>query len=48
MKKVIIAITVVLTAGLLTSLARNNNVKTERIVKPAMVYDKSISLGTAD
>jgi hypothetical protein len=48
MKKVIIAITIVLTAGLLTSLARSNNIRAERIVKPTVVYDKSISLGTAD
>ena len=48
MKKIIIAIAIVLTAGTLTFIAGNSSVKAEKITKASAVYNKSISLGTAD
>jgi len=48
MKKIIIAAVVVATTGVATTLMNSNSVKAEKVNKAAVVYDKSISLGTAD
>ncbi|MGZ3756832.1 MAG: hypothetical protein ACXVAY_13945 [Mucilaginibacter sp.] len=48
MKKIIIAAAVILTAGLLTVVNKDNTVsKTEKIAKISFSYNRSV-LGTAD
>ena len=48
MKKIIIAAAVVVTAGVAATLSNSSSVKAEKTVKATVVYDQSISLGTAD
>ncbi|MGZ3756830.1 MAG: hypothetical protein ACXVAY_13935 [Mucilaginibacter sp.] len=48
MKKFIIAAAVVLTVGLSTAITKNNSAKAEKITRTEALYNKSISLGTAD
>jgi len=47
MKKIIIAAAVVLTAGLLTTINKENTVKNEKIARISISFDKNV-LGTAD